>query len=140
MTWSAPTHRHAAAERRTDVLHVGNLHYASEKDVVERALGRRVEEALPHVLVDQGKGHPVKGRLSGADLLQHVDAVAVFLDHPRDAADLPLRAAQALEGGVSLAWGLHLSRRLHTPRLTYRGGVCKRAASRYSPLVCERRR
>ncbi len=31
----------AAVEPRTDVLHVGGLHYASEKAVVERALGRR---------------------------------------------------------------------------------------------------
>ncbi|HMN99268.1 MAG TPA: heavy metal translocating P-type ATPase [Miltoncostaeaceae bacterium] len=34
------THAHHAAHQ-TDVLHVGGLHYASEKDVVERALGRR---------------------------------------------------------------------------------------------------
>ncbi len=35
------THAHHAAARQTDVLHVGGLNYASEKDVVERALGRR---------------------------------------------------------------------------------------------------
>jgi Cu2+-exporting ATPase len=39
MTTTA-SHHHAAASR-TEVLHVGGLHYASEKDVVERTLGRR---------------------------------------------------------------------------------------------------
>lgn len=32
---------HQTSVSRTEVLHVGGLHYASEKDVVERALGRR---------------------------------------------------------------------------------------------------
>lgn len=35
----------ATTDRRTDVLHVRGLHYASEKGVVERTLGRRVDAA-----------------------------------------------------------------------------------------------
>ena len=41
----------------------------------------------------------VEGRAHGTDLGQHVDAVALFLDHARHAAHLAFDAAQARELG-----------------------------------------
>ena len=47
----------------------------------------------------------VERGLGGRDLLQDVDAVALVLDHARDAADLALHAPQPLEDGRRGALG-----------------------------------
>ena len=49
------------------------------------------------VVVEQAERDLVERRLHGGDLGEHVDAVAVLVDHPLDAADLAFDAAQALE-------------------------------------------
>ena len=41
------------------------------------------------------KAHLVHGRLDGRELGQHLLAVGALLEHPLDAAELTLRAAQA---------------------------------------------
>src|SRR3954454_9786928 len=46
--------------------------------------------AVADVLVQQPQGDLVERRLGGLDLGEDVDAVALLLDHPRDAPDLPL--------------------------------------------------
>src|SRR5882724_236568 len=56
-----------------------------------------VHQAGADVILDQADGHLVQRRLDGRDLLQDVDAVAVLLDHPLDAADLPLDPGKAPE-------------------------------------------
>ena len=38
-----------------------------------------------------------QGSANRRDLRDDIDAIAVFLNHPREAADLPLDAAQALQ-------------------------------------------
>ena len=45
-------------------------------------------------------------RSGGGDLRDHVDAVAVFLDHAGETADLTFDAAEAFETG-GLGFGLH---------------------------------
>src|SRR5262249_2343675 len=61
--------------------------------------------AMPCMSVQQAQRDLVQRRLNSADLGQHVDAVTVVIDHPLDAPDLPLDAAQPglqlrLGGGV----------------------------------------
>src|SRR3954454_2215514 len=50
--------------------------------------------AVADVVVDEPERDLVERRLGGLDLSEHVDAVAVLLDHPGDAADLALRTGQ----------------------------------------------
>src|SRR5215218_5207533 len=58
------------------------------------ALGDRLADAVLEVLVYQPQGDRLE-RLGGRrDLGEHVDAVVVLLDHPRDPADLAFDAAQ----------------------------------------------
>jgi hypothetical protein len=47
--------------------------------------------------VEQPERDLVERRMSRADLCQHVDAVTVFLDHPRDPAHQAFDARQASE-------------------------------------------
>ena len=68
------------------------------------------DDAVADVLVEHAEGDAVEGGAHRGDLRQHVDAVAVLLDHPRDAAHLPLDARQAREelvlgGGVAARGG-----------------------------------
>src|SRR5581483_11290505 len=53
--------------------------------------------AVVHVLVEDAEGEAVERRRHGGDLREHVDAVAVVLDHPLDPAHLPLDAVQPLD-------------------------------------------
>src|SRR4051794_18332805 len=69
-----------------------------------------VEHAVARVAVQQAERDLVQRRLDGGDLGQHVDAVAVVLDHARHAADLTLDPGQALVelflgGGVAARLG-----------------------------------
>ena len=51
---------------------------------------RAADDAVVGVVVEQAERDLVERGLDRADLRQHVDAVAVVLDHPLDAADLTL--------------------------------------------------
>ena len=66
------------------------------------ALGGALVHAVPGVPVEQAQGHLVESGLDRGDLRQHVDAVAVFLDHAADAAHLALDAPQP---GLKLVFG-----------------------------------
>src|SRR5665213_3451336 len=61
------------------------------------ALGLLDDHAVVRVVVEQAERDLVERGLDGADLRQHVDAVAVLFDHALDATDLPLDAAQPCE-------------------------------------------
>src|SRR4051812_18963086 len=68
--------------------------------------GALAGEAVARVAVEQAQGDAVQRGPRGVDLSEDVDAVAVLLDHPPDAAHLALDAREALEelvlvGGVS---------------------------------------
>src|SRR4051794_32782404 len=68
-------------------------HEATDRahELVGRGLrGLLADQAVARVAVEQPQGDLVERRLDRADLGQHVDAVAILLDHPRDAADLAL--------------------------------------------------
>jgi hypothetical protein len=64
-----------------------------------RRPGALPEQAVAGVVVEQAKGDLVEGRLSGGDLGQDVEAVAVFFDHLRDPANLPLCAREPPQPG-----------------------------------------
>ena len=83
--------------------------------------------AVADVVVEEAEGDLVEGGLGGLDLGEDVDAVAVLLHHPRDAADLALDAGEPLQqlllrclvsgclGGSSLSasippWGIVVNR------------------------------
>src|SRR4051812_19751373 len=55
------------------------------------------DDAVAGVLVEQAECDLVERGLHRADLGQHVDAVAVLLDHPLHAAHLALDAVEALQ-------------------------------------------
>src|SRR5579875_514778 len=57
----------------------------------------RVDDAVPDVIFEQAEAHRLQRLGDRADLGEHVDAVGVFLDHPLDAANLPLDPPQPLE-------------------------------------------
>src|SRR5687768_1385785 len=59
--------------------------------------GRRLHEAVAHVLLEQPEGDRLEGLRHGRDLGEDVDAVLLVLDHALQAARLPLDPAQALE-------------------------------------------
>src|SRR5215210_7766601 len=61
-----------------------------------------LDDAVLHVLVEQAERHLVECGLDRADLRQHVDAVAVVIDHLLDAPGLAL---DALEAGEDLGLG-----------------------------------
>ena len=74
--------------------------------LVGTALGGALVHAVPGVPVEQAEGDLVEGGLDGRDLGEHVDAVAVVVDHFLDAAHLAFDAAQprlqlVLGGGVT---------------------------------------
>ena len=52
---------------------------------------------MVHVAVEDLEGERVERGRDGADLREDVDAVAVFVDHPLDAAHLALDPVQALD-------------------------------------------
>src|SRR4051794_20636518 len=69
-----------------------------------------IDDAVARVVVEQPQRDLVERGLDRGDLGQHIDAVAVLVDHALDAADLTLDAAQALEelvlgGGVAARLG-----------------------------------
>ena len=70
------------------------------------SLGARrdgVRDAVREVLVEQAQADGLQRAGDGADLGEHVDAVGVLVDHPRDAADLPLDARHPGQVGRALA-------------------------------------
>ena len=67
-----------------------------------KLLGAGAEHAVARVVVEQPERDLLEGSLDRADLGDHVDAVAVVLDHALDAADLAL---DALEPGGELLLG-----------------------------------
>ena len=56
-------------------------------------------DAVTHVGVEQPEADTVERAPHGSDLRQHVDAVAVLLEHPHESARLALDPAQAVEHG-----------------------------------------
>ena len=83
---------------------------------------RTAHDAVVRVVVEQAEGHLVERGLSSADLRQDVDAVAVVLDHPLDAAHLALDAAQPLQElvlGRRVAARLACCRRAHAATIPY---------------------
>ena len=50
------------------------------------------DDAVTHVLVEDPERDPIERSPRGGDLREHIDAVAVFLDHAGHSADLSLRA------------------------------------------------
>src|ERR1700744_4768898 len=56
-----------------------------------------VDHAVAGVVVDQAERDLVERRLDRADLGEHVDAVTLLLDHPRDPPHLPLDPREAFE-------------------------------------------
>src|SRR4029079_3321734 len=89
-----------------------------------------LDQAVARVTVQEAERDLVQRRLDGGDLRQDVDAVAVLVDHARDAADLALDAGQALielffGGGVAACLG-------HTP-VGYTTGGCRPAEPRFRP-------
>src|SRR5215475_9832132 len=60
-------------------------------------LGNSLGHAVAQVLIQQAQCHRLQRPGRGRDLSQDVDAVLVLLDHPLQAADLPLDPAQPLE-------------------------------------------
>src|SRR6187401_969984 len=47
-------------------------------------------DAVVHVVIEDLEGEALERRVHGSDLREHVDAIAVVLDHPLDAAHLAL--------------------------------------------------
>jgi hypothetical protein len=87
-----------------------------------RVIGTAVasHEAVPDVPVEQAEGDLVKGGRSGVDLRHHVDAVAIILDHPRHASDLPLDPGESiheliLRRGIAPRLRRHVSSRWPCP-------------------------
>jgi hypothetical protein len=82
--------------------------------------GVGVDDAVGGVLVEQPQGDLVQRGLDGGDLGEHVDAVAVLVDHLLHAADLPLDAPQSrlklVLGGAVAARGRR--------ELSFGGGLC----------------
>src|SRR6476661_2264629 len=60
------------------------------------AFGDGLRDAVAEVLVEQAERHRLQRAVDRAYLGEDVDAVLVLVDHLRDAADLPLDAAQPL--------------------------------------------
>src|SRR5687767_1906503 len=56
-----------------------------------------VDEAVGHVVVEQAERERLERLRRRGHLGEDVDAVLLLLDHPLDAADLPLDPAEALE-------------------------------------------
>ncbi len=57
----------------------------------------RGRDAVLHVVVEHPQGDGLERRVDGAELREDVDAVAVVLDHPGDAAHLPLDPGEPAE-------------------------------------------
>src|SRR5512132_2023839 len=98
MVWSIDAS--AAAHEPADGAHqlLGAL--------LHRTLTGAADHAMTRVVVEEPEGDLVERGLDGGDLRQHVHAGAVLLDHPLDAADLPLHPPQTLaelvlRGGVA---------------------------------------
>ena len=61
-----------------------------------RSVALGADHAVARVFVEQAEGDLVDRRLDGGDLGEDVDAVAVLVDHPLEAADLAGDPAQAV--------------------------------------------
>jgi hypothetical protein len=55
--------------------------------------GFLVGQALPELASEELEPHPVHGPAHGSELLDDVLAIAAFLDHPDDPAELPMDPA-----------------------------------------------
>src|SRR3954453_23022793 len=69
--------------------------------------GQRSRDAVAHVLVQDLEGERLERGVDRRDLRQHVDAVAVLVDHPLDAPHLALDAVEALLQRVLVVAVLH---------------------------------
>ena len=69
------------------------------------AVGDRAGHASADVGVEHVDGDLLERGLDGGHLCEDVNAVGVLVDHPLEAADLPLDPAEAVVGGSSI--GLH---------------------------------
>src|SRR5512134_3301516 len=64
------------------------------------ARGERTRDAVVDVVVEDLEGQALERRVHRGDLREHVDAVAVLLDHPLDPAHLTLDAMQSTDERV----------------------------------------
>ncbi len=55
--------------------------------------------AMTDVGVEQAEPDAVEGTVDGGDLRKHVDAVALFVDHAREPANLPFDAPESVQDG-----------------------------------------
>src|SRR5437764_2829960 len=78
----------AAAQQAPDGAHelVGQL--------LRRSLSIAFDDAVMGVIIKESEGDLVERRLDGRDLGDDVDAVAVLVDHPLDAANLAFDSPQ----------------------------------------------
>src|SRR5690606_6927276 len=83
------------ASAQVAVRHVDQL-VVHALGLVPAGLDRRPRAAL-EVVAEQFLAHAAERLVHGRDLRQDVRAVALLLDHPLEAADLPLDAAQPLQ-------------------------------------------
>jgi hypothetical protein len=63
------------------------------------ATRNRMLDAVRHMIAEDLLFSPSKGRPNGGYLRHHVDAVAVFLNHPGHASDLAFDAGEPFQHG-----------------------------------------
>ncbi len=56
----------------------------------------RIGDTMLQIISQHHDAHAMEGRLRGRDLMQHLGARLVFLEHPFDTPDLPFNALQAV--------------------------------------------
>src|SRR5207247_3687711 len=83
----------------------------------------RVRNAMVDVLIEDLEREAVERGADGGDLREDVDAVAVVLDHPLDAAHLSLDPVQALDQRFLFVSVLHQSSSLRLWKLRMRSEV-----------------
>src|SRR5262245_23107641 len=64
------------------------------------ARGERTRDAVIDVVVEDLEGQALERGVDGGDLREDVDAVAILLEHPLDAAHLPLDAMEPADESI----------------------------------------
>ena len=113
--------------RRSELPGLGEAAHCLQQLValLRAATSASPDSSAPATQWDTWSSRISKARLSsavvdGADLREDVDAVALLLDHPLDAAHLPLDAVQALDERVLVLRVAVVSRHVAPPRRTLR--------------------
>jgi Domain of unknown function (DUF4173) len=106
-------HVRRASNRPRPLARAGEpLHGLEQLTALLRSCGRvarreRVRDAVADVVVEDLEGEALERGRDGADLRQHVDAVAVILDHALDPAHLAFDPVQPLHQRVLVVAVLH---------------------------------